>query len=128
MTNSNENKITLVTRTYMHDMRDELVLVDSYTLVCLFKDETLPAHYIKTECEPFTTLSDVIRAAGKMCDRLYTEDSTISSIAILADDDYSVAWTERGYDEVYEDLDLECLREGVREERKHGKLMNKVGA
>ena len=114
-----ENKSTNAGRTYMHDMRDEMVLVDSYTLVCFFKDETQPTRDIKTECEPFTTLSDAIRAAEKMCDRLYTEDSTISSITIWIDDIYEAAWTERGYDEVFEGLDLDTLREGAEEEEEY---------
>ena len=111
-----ENKSTNASRTYTHDMRDEMVLVDSYTLVCFFKDETQPTRDIKTKCEPFTTLSDAIRAAEKMCDRLYAEDSTISSITIWADDIYEVAWTERDYGEVFEGLDLYTLREGAEEE------------
>ena len=114
-----ENKNTNANRTYIHDMRDELVLVDSYTLVCFFKDETLPTRDIKTECEPFTTLSDIIRAAEKTCDRLYAEDNTISSITIWADDNYEVAWTERAYDEVFEGLDLDTLREGAEEEEEY---------
>lgn len=111
-----ENKSTNTSRTYIHDMRDEMVLVDSYTLVCFFKDEMQPTRDIKTECERFTTLSDAIRDAEKMCDRLYTEDSTISSITIWVDDIYEAAWTERDYGEVFEGLDLYTLREGVEEE------------
>ena len=111
-----ENKSTNASRTYIHDMRDEMVLVDSYTLVCFFKDETQPTRDIKTKCERFTTLSDAIRDAEKVCDRLYTEDSTISSITIWVDDDYEVAWTERDYGEIFEGLDLDALREGVEEE------------
>lgn len=111
-----ENKSTNASRTYIHDMRDEMVLVDSYTLVCFFKDETRPTRDIKTECEHFTTLSDAIRDAEKMCDKLYTEDSTISSITIWVDDIHEVAWTERDYGEVFEGLDLYTLREGIEEE------------
>ena len=111
-----ENKSTNGGRAYIHDMRDEMILVESYTLVCFFKDETQPTRDIKTECEPFTTLSDAIRAAEKMCDRLYREDSAISSITIWIDDIYEAAWTERGYDEVFEGLDLDTLREGAEEE------------
>lgn len=119
MMNNTENKSTNVGRPYMHDMRDEMVLVDSYTLVCFFEEVTQPTRDIKTECEPFTTLSDAIRAAEKMCDRLYAEDSTISSITIWVDDIYEVAWTERAYDEVFEGLDLDTLREGVEEEEEY---------
>jgi hypothetical protein len=116
---TSENKNTNASRVYIHDMRDQMVLVDSYTLVCLFKDETQPTCDIKTECEPFTTLSDAIRAAEKVCDRLYTEDNTISSITIWVDDIYEVAWTERAYDEVFEGLDLDTLRECVEEEEEY---------
>lgn len=119
MMNNTENKSTNTSRTYIHDMRDEMILVDSYTLVCFFKDETQPTRDIKTECEHFTTLSDAIRDAEKMCDKLYTEDSTISSITIWVDDDYEVAWTERDYDEVFEGLDLYALREGIEEEEEY---------
>ena len=117
--NNTENKNTNVGRPYMHDMRDEMVLIDSYTLVCFFEEVTQPTRDIKTECEPFTTLSDAIRAAEKTCDRLYTEDNTISSFTIWVDDIYEVAWTERAYDEVFEGLDLDTLREGVEEEEEY---------
>lgn len=116
MMNNNENKCG---RIYMHDTRDELILVDSYTLVCFFEEETRPTKDIKIECESFTTLSDVIRAAEKMCNRLYTEDASISSIDIYADDLYEIAWTECAYDEIFDGLDLDRLREGVEEEEEY---------
>ena len=116
MTTITENKSTANTRTYIHDTRDELMLIDSYTLVCFFEDLRKPTKDIAIKCEPFTTLSDAIHDAEKMCDNLYMEDNTISSITVYVDDLYEVAWTEREYGEIFEGLDLYDLREGVKEE------------